>query len=281
MTEQKEEKLRKGSIPPDLLKERDALLQGLPRTGLVEEFFREFQEMRQRILELETENARLLAQLGAEDAIRTLMKTIANLEAEKQQLLSRVRGAEAASSDVSARAVQVEEEFSNLANLFVASNQLHSTLSPDRVCRRIREVLAQLVGAERFALYYLDPIDNLLVPIASEGLSASELEKLPISDPRVNRAIVYGESMVDDSRESSTNQTNEPVVVIPLSFEERQIGIIAIYSTLEQKPQFRSLDFELFHLLKQHAATALVSSGLFAGSDRNLPSIDAFTDLIV
>ena len=69
----------------------------------------------------------------------------------------------------------MESEFANLANLFVASNQLHASLSPRGVTRRIKEVLAQLVGAERYCMYFSNPDRTELVPIAFEGVPGDAL----------------------------------------------------------------------------------------------------------
>ena len=55
----------------------------------------------------------------------------------------------------------------------------------------------------------------------------------------------------------------------------------AIFSTLSQKNRFDAVDFELFRLLGQHAAAALVSASLFAQADRRLPGLEAFLDLSV
>jgi len=43
--------------------------------------------------------------------------------------------------------------------------------------------------------------------------------------------------------------------------------------------KFSTVDFELFKLLGQHAAAALMSSGLFAQAERKLPGPEAFGDL--
>jgi hypothetical protein len=51
----------------------------------------------------------------------------------------------------------------------------------------------------------------------------------------------------------------DPPAVIPLSVDDRVVGTIAIFSTLAQKNKFDQVDFELFKLLGQHAAQALVA----------------------
>ena len=69
--------------------------------------------------------------------------------------------------------------------------------------------------------------------------------------------------------------------MIPMSIDEMTVGVIAIYATLSQKTRFGNIDFELFKLLGQHAAGALVSASLFVQAERRMPGLEAFLDLSV
>ena len=69
--------------------------------------------------------------------------------------------------------------------------------------------------------------------------------------------------------------------MIPLSVDDRIVGMIAIFSTLSQKERFDTVDFELFKLLGQHAAAALISASLYVQAERKLPGLEAFLDLSV
>jgi chromosome segregation ATPase len=152
---------------PDLRNERDLFLKKFTRgSKLTEEFLREVEMLQLRLRDLESENAALRAKVEADEAIRELLSKIERLETEKRELLSRYHRVEAVNSEFTARVQEVESEFANLANLFVASNQLHSSLSPRGVTRRIKEVLAQLVGAERYCMYLANGENTELVPIA-------------------------------------------------------------------------------------------------------------------
>ena len=74
---------------------------------------------------------------------------------------------------------------------------------------------------------------------------------------------------------------HNPPAVIPLRVDDRVVGTIAIFSTLSQKNKFDQVDFELFKLLGQHAAQALVAASLFAQAEQKLPGLEAFLDLSV
>ncbi|HEY4102439.1 MAG TPA: GAF domain-containing protein [Polyangiaceae bacterium] len=266
---------------PDLKTERDEFLKKFSRgSQLTEEFLKEHERMLSRVQDLESENAGLRAKVEADRAVRELLQKIDRLEREKSELISRYREAEAITTEFTARVQEVESEFANLANLFVASNQLHSSLSPRGVTRRIKEVLAQLVGAERYAMYLVNPDREELVPIASEGVPGDQLLPIRIVGTRIGEVLKKGSASVADS-DPSQGTLQDPPAVIPLSVDDRVVGTIAIFSTLAQKNKFDTVDFELFKLLGQHAAQALVAASLFAQAEHKLPGLEAFLDLSV
>ncbi|HEX3777129.1 MAG TPA: GAF domain-containing protein [Polyangiaceae bacterium] len=266
---------------PDLRTERDEFLKKFSRgSQITEEFLKEHERMLSRLQDLESENAGLRAKVEADQAVRELLQKIERLEREKSELVSRYREAEATTTEFTARVQEVESEFANLANLFVASNQLHSSLSPRGVTRRIKEVLAQLVGAERYAMYLVNPEREELVPIASEGVPGDQLLPIRIVGTRIGEVLKKGSASVADSDPSQGTLQNPPAV-IPLSVDDRVVGTIAIFSTLAQKNKFDTVDFELFKLLGQHAAQALVAASLFAQAEQKLPGLEAFLDLSV
>jgi GAF domain-containing protein len=90
-----------------------------------------------------------------------------------------------------------------------------------------------------------------------------------------------GESQIEEKGDPSKGGPDRPAAVIPLVVDERVVGVIAIFSTLAQKTRFDAVDFELFRLLGQQAAAALVSASLFAQAERRLPGLEAFLDLSV
>ena len=202
---------------PDLKTERDEFLKKFSRgSQLSEEFLKEHERMQARLQDLENENAGLRAKVEADQAVRELLGKIERLELEKSELVSQYRQAEAATTEFTARVQEVESEFANLANLFVASNQLHSSLSPRGVTRRIKEVLAQLVGAERYAMYLVSPEGEQLVPIASEGVPGHELLPVRINGTRIGDVLKKGSASVADS-DPSLGTLQDPPAVIPLS----------------------------------------------------------------
>jgi hypothetical protein len=283
MTDENRRRSERSDTPaPDLRSERDQFLQKFTRGArITDEFLREYEHLAQRMQAVEAENALLRNQVEAGDAIRELSRKIEHLEVEKAELLSRFRHVEAQSSTVAARVEEVEIEFANLANLFVASNQIHGSLSPRGVTRRIKEVLAQILGAERYTMYLVNPEGTELVPIASEGVHGNDLVPLRVAGTTVGQVLRSGAALVNEDIDPSQGTLENPAAVIPLSVDDRIVGVIAIFSTLSQKERFDTVDFEMFKLLGQHAAAALVSASLFVQADRKLPGLEAFLDLSV
>jgi hypothetical protein len=268
--------------PPDLMSERDKFVKTFTRgSRLTDEFIQEYERLLDRLQDLEAENAALRARIAADRAVRDLVTKIEKLESEKNELLSRTNRAEAITNQFTARVQEVETEFANLANLYVASNQLHSSLSPRGVTRRIKEVLAQLVGAECYSMYLVNREGTELVPIASEGVPGGKLMPVPVAGTRIGDVQRTGAASVNEEGDPSRGALEEPAAIIPLSVDDRVVGVIAIFSTLSQKKRFDAVDFELFKLLGQQAASALVSASLFAREDRRLPGLEAFLDLNV
>ena len=282
MADEKKTSVDSEAPSPDLKSERDRFVKSFSRGArLTDEFIQDYERLLDRLATLDAENANLRAQVAADRAVRELVQKIELLEAEKSDLLSRTTRAEAITNQFTTRVQEVESEFSNLANLYVASNQLHSSLSPRGVTRRIKEVLAQLVGAERYSMYLANQDGTELVPIASEGVPGADLLPVPVAGSRLGDVLKSGEAAVEEDGDPSHGQLDRPAAVIPLVVDERTVGVIAIFSTLSQKTRFDAVDFELFRLLGQQAASALVSASLFAQAERRLPGLEAFLDLSV
>jgi hypothetical protein len=264
--------------PPDLSKERDELLHSLTKgSQLTKDFLLAYDALKSQVLELQSENARLRATLEADDAIKRLIEKIEVLEQDKNQLLSRVNQVEESRSTY-LTVPELEAELSNFANLHVAANCLHSTLSLRGVARRIREVLEQLVGVEAYVLYLCTEPSHL-VPIAFEGLREGEEPTQASRTGRIAEVVASGVSSILDDVDPSQGRLEDPPVLIPLSIDDTVVGVLAIVRSLSHKRQLTNVDFELFKLLGLHAAAALMAAGLYAVSGRSLPHADAFRSI--
>jgi hypothetical protein len=291
MTDKKVKSKRSDRPPADLAAQlkvqRDSFVHTFFKKGaeFTEELLHENERLRKTLADVENENAALRTQLASDEAIRDLLRKIDGLEREKSALLSHMHEAEAVSKRFGNRHAQIEEDLLNLANLHVASYHLHSTLRLPLVVRHLKELLAQLVGARAFAIYVADDAESELVAIASEGLEPAKLANVRIGSAEVadsaagtmERVFLTGLAQVVEGP-----LPDEPGLIACLSMrvDNRAIGVIVIHSLFPQKEQFVAVDHELFKMLGQHAASALVGAQLYAASDGRLPGIDALRNLL-
>jgi hypothetical protein len=264
---------------PELKKERDSFVQTFFKQGaqFTQELVNENSRLRSRVGELEKETAKLKAQVASDDAMRELLKKINDLEKQKRNLLSRYEEAEAASSRWVDQYAEVESELANFANLYVASVQLHASLSFRTTVRQLKELLEQLVGAHSFAVYLARSDGKTLAPIVSERMGKPRIVPINPSDGGIGEIFATGVPRIEKGDLTSGSFEN-PVALVPIKLEDRVVGVFAIFSTLEQKTRFLPVDFELFKLMGAHAAEALVCACLYADADHQMPSFDPFFD---
>jgi GAF domain-containing protein len=273
----------------ELRQQRDAFVHTFFKKGVefTEELLRENERLRHQVVKVEHENSMLRTQLKSDQAIRDALTKIEQLEREKDDLLSQFNAAEAVTTRFTGRYAEIEEELSNLANLYVASYQLHSTLDLGLVVKHLRELLAQLVGARSHAIYVSDEKKRQLVPVATDGVDLATLQRIQLVDggepPQgaaglVERVFLTGIPMINEGPLADSNAASPPACV-PMRIDDRIVGVIIVYSVLPQKEHFVSVDFELFKMLGAHAATALMSAMIFHDKGGKLPGLDSFRDL--
>lgn len=186
--------------------------------------------------------------------------------------------------DFSSRYAEVEEQNNSLANLYVATYQLHSTLDFREVLLIVKEIIINLVGAESFSILLLDEKTDELRSIAAEGqeeVAGIESVSVRVGEGLLGNVAQSGQSyFIIDELDAAPASVERPIAAVPLKIKEHVIGLIAIYKLLQQKSSFTAVDYELFTLLAAHAATAIFSSKLYSQSERKLNTIQSFLDLL-
>jgi hypothetical protein len=174
-------------------------------------------------------------------------------------LKERLEEIERESQSFSARYVEVEQQNTNLANLYVASYQLHGTLDRERVLGAIKEIVINLIGSEELAIWEIDRDFDAMVLIDSFGIDPAQWAGVPLDSPGVISLVAAtGESFIGGRSPVHVRGREENLVAcIPLKLDEQVIAVIAIFSLLQQKSGLEALDYELFDLLASHGATAL------------------------
>jgi len=244
-----------------------------------QDLLKENERLRFQILKLEEANKDPLP-TSDNEIICNLQKRIEELEEEKGKILDRIKEVEEENLDFANRYVDIENENNMLANLYIASYQLHSTLDFNEVLQIILEIVINLIGAEQFGVMLLDEKTNSLRAVGSEGIEREELPVVELGQGIIGQMAKTGENYFVDDLDRYEKDLTNPMVCIPLKIKEHVIGVIVIYSLLEQKSRFAEVDYELFTLLAGHAATAIFSSKLFSESERKLTTIQGFIDLM-
>ncbi len=125
---------------------------------------------------------------------------------------------------------EVESDLESLANLHVATHQLHGSLRVPDVMKNIMDFLIQLVGAQSLGIYFATEDRRLLVPIATAGIDLTELPAIPLAtdladaatDAILERTFLTGLPYVPEGRAESP-----PAACIPLRLEQRVVGAIS------------------------------------------------------
>jgi hypothetical protein len=140
----------------------------------------------------------------------------------------------------------------------------------------IKEILLNMIGSEDFALFVVDDESGELVRSGYEGETAggSEKERIALGKGPEGIVALAGEPFFSEAVE------DELCACVPLRIKERVVGLIAIYTLLAHKKGLSMLDHKLLELLAGHAASALISSKLYAMADRKLRTIEGFMNLL-
>ena len=226
--------------------------------SFTKEILAENERLRFRVASLEAEaeaTRRFGGSVDGDVIVAALRQQVSELEAERARLLVSFQAVEQENRTDRERYAEIEREHNDLANLYIASYQLHSTLSFREVVQVVSEVVINLVGVAHFTLYLFDTTSGLLEPLVAEGHSVSERSAVALEAPVIGHAARNREHFVQGP-EASTG----PVAVIPLATPDALVGAIVIERLLQQKEGLSSVDLELFNLLSVHAATALASA---------------------
>ena len=210
-----------------------------------------------------------------------------------EQLEARARVADVAlrrrraarTSDIYDRYHDIERENNNLANLYVASFQLHSTMELRELTQIILEILLNFVGAKTFAIQLVDEEHGKLRTLAAEGDRARA--RCP-SGARRRGAHRRGRSRAGTTTSTASGCARAPIWRTSIGrssscrsrFATSVVGVVIIWDLLSQKTALADVDYELFNLLAAHAASALQGAWLAAELEGRAPHLWAAADQV-
>jgi len=247
--------------------------------AFTEELMRENERLRFRVAGLSRDLEQREASPGGDSS--ALAARVGELEKERDELAGRFKEVEEMNRGFATRYQEIETQNNQLANLYFASYQLHSTLTFPDVVDTVKEILINLIGAEAFALFWAEERAGVLRTEATQGMGSAVPSEVRFKAGPLKRAVENGESYyADPLPDTSRINPAQPIACMALKISGRVIGVVAIYRLLAQKQRFLPLDFELFTLLAGHAATALFCSKLYQRSEEKLSSLQGFLDML-
>ncbi len=199
------------------------------------------------------------------------------LKAELNLLNQQMADMEKKSKKFRRRYEDIEKYNMALSNVYIASNQLHSTLDFSEVVKTAGEILWNLIASPVFAIFLKSEKTDGLMLIGGEGIEGKfESDVLPEPAGMIHDALTEGVSLfIDDAVEG------DPLAAIPLKIEGRGvIGLITVYKIEEHKGGLSDLDKELFDMLASQTATALTSSQVYSETIKKVKSMESFIKLI-
>lgn len=252
--------------------------------NFTEDLLKENERLRGLLASQKVDSGGSNAEIAGEEAHPALGGRIKALEVERdhfkhqlEELRKNLSEVEEENQEFAQKYAEVEEQNANLANLYVASYRLHSTLDFNEVVAIIKEIVINLVGSEKFGLFLKNNEETSDLSItAHEGLEENTVPPIKVGVGEMGQAAEKGEIYYGDTNGSG----DKPIACIPLKIEDQVLGVIAIYELLRQKDGFSDVDFQLFSLMADHAATAVYSSKLHTMSERKLSTMKGFLDLL-
>ncbi|MBI3351160.1 MAG: GAF domain-containing protein [Nitrospirae bacterium] len=237
---------------------------GTHKPAYIQKIQEETKQFTQNLL-IENDRIRLLAaklqseKTRIEEQLEITDKELGRYIREEARWKEQMSKIEEESRRFSQEYIEVEKQNSNLANLYVASYRLHSTLDRQEVLLTIQEIVTNLIGSEEMALFELDSRNSSLTCLSSMGIEEEHYKSVPLGAGLIGRAVSSGElySAKPGQPPGAFAGECDLTACIPLKVGGKVIGAIAIFRLLEQKPGLEAVDFELFDLLATHAAVAL------------------------
>lgn len=152
----------------------------------------------------------------------------------------------------------VQEQISDLANLYVAAYRLNGTLRREQVIASIEEIVINLIGSEELAVFERTPGTDELTLISSVGIEPSEFKRITLGSGLIGRVAQSGEAHLPAEPDNERAAGLPVTACVPLMADGELVGALTIFRLLQQKPSLREPDHEMLRLLGTHAATALV-----------------------
>jgi len=164
------------------------------------------------------------------------------------------------------RYLAAEQQVSDLANLYVAVNSLHGATETAAVVAAVREIVANLVGSEEFALFETEPRSGHIRLVAASGVAAFRFETVEVGTGIIGTVAETGRPYVRRQGGDGQSGSDESITAcLPLRVGTSVSGVLAIFHLLPHKGALEAPDLDLLELLSAHVAPALLFSRFYNG----------------
>jgi len=164
------------------------------------------------------------------------------------------------------RCLAAEQQVGDLANLYVAVNSLHAATEPAAVIDALREIVANLLGSEEFALFETDAGNGHIRLVAASGVAAFRFETLELGTGVIGTVAETGRQHIRREGGCGQSGSDESITAcLPLRIGTTVTGVLAIFQLLPHKGTLDAPDFDLFEVLSAHLAPALLLARLYKG----------------
>jgi GAF domain-containing protein len=195
------------------------------------------------------EKKRLAAELSlAHEAIE-------HSNAERERLRERLAEIERENRRICDEYVTVQAQSSEMAQLYVALDRLHSALAPADVLGALQEIVINVIGSEEFAV--LEGREGALALVRAFGVDPGRLRSVRAGAGAIGRAAASGRLYVAGRDGEPDPADGDLSACVPLRVGDRVWGVLAIFRLLGHKPSFTDSDQAVFDLLAAHAGLAL------------------------
>jgi GAF domain-containing protein len=225
------------------------------------ELRRQNERLRLQAAAFEAERDRLQQEkLRLHDQLITTREELSARQEEHRALLRRLSDAEVENDRVAARFIDIEVQNTNLANLYVASHQLRSSVVRADVLTAIKEIIVNLIGSEDFSIFEKREGENKMVLIDAFVTPSGPMVEVPMGEGIIGGAAQSGQMyIVGDQSVPLAGLT----ACIPLKAHGEVIGLVVVFGLLPQKSNMiQQLDRELFDLISHQAGMALYCTRL-------------------
>jgi len=194
-----------------------------------------------------------------------------------REVAERIESLETSLAEMDQLLARTERQAAQLANLYVATYQLHASLDPEDVCAAIADIAVNLLGAERFWLLVAAEDGELAVT------PQSSLTPSPYLDER--GGYRPGDPLVDGCVAAlqigfGPAPGSQAVAVVPFAAQGQLVGLLIIDAFLRHKHGVTGEDRELLDLLAAHAASALLAARVFHVTQRKLHTYEGLLGLL-